>query len=328
MLTRTLLHLAAGLCAAAMLGTSSRAHAAASWTPERNVEIIVPTSPGSSQDATARLMQNVLQGRKLVSVPITIVNRPGVVGTDYLLQRAGDGHYLYIGSAVVLTNHMTGKSAIDYIDLTAVAQLFGEYIACVVNANSAIKNGNELLERLKNDPASLSIAFATSRGNTNHVAIAQAAKAVGIDPKALKIVLFKSGGEAMTALLGGHVDVVSSAAGTVVDHLAVGRVRALAISSPQRMSGVLASVPTWRELGADSVASNWRNIFGPKGMTPEQIQYWEERVAHLVETDEWKRDLEKRFRANTFMRSSESRVFLHSEHKRLKDILADLGLAK
>ncbi len=319
---------AAMMVAAGGLLVASDARSASTWNPGRNVEIVVPTGVGSSQDLTARLIQSIWINRKTLSGTSTITNRPGAVAIDYLQQKSGDAHYLYIGSAVVLTNHMTGKSAINYTDLTTVGQLFEEYIACIVRADSELKSGTDVLNRLRKDPSSLSIAFATSLGNTNHVAIAQAAKAAGIDPKALKVVLFKSGGEAMTALLGGHIDIVSASAGTVVNHITSGRARALAISAPQRMTGSYASVPTWRELGAESVASNWRNIFGSPKMNQEQIFYWEQAVAKAVETDEWKRDLEKRVAVNAHMSSRDSVAFLEAEYARLKSILTDLGIVR
>jgi len=302
--------------------------AASAWKPERNVEIIVPTSPGSAQDHLARLIQRIWHERKLLDVSSTISNRAGVVGIDYLAKQAGSGHHLYIGSAVVLTNHLLGKSPVPYTELTPVSQLFSEYIACVVKADSPYKTAGDLLEQLKKNPESISIAFATSRGNTNHVAIAFAAKSAGIDPRRLKVVLFKSGGEATTALLGGHVDVVSTAAGTVVDHLAAGRLRALAVSSPRRLGDAYATVPTWREVGAESVASNWRNIFGPKGMSPEQLQFWEQVLARVVESDEWKQSLETRLQVDTYMNSRDSKAFLDKEHESLKNILTEIGLIK
>ncbi len=313
------------LCA---IGWTSHILAASVWKPERNVEIIVPTSPGSSQDNLARLMQRIWHERKLLDGSSMVSNRAGVVALDHLAKQGGSGHHLYIGSAVVLTNHLLGKSPIGHTELTPISQLFAEYIACVVKADSPFKTGKDLLERLMQDPESISVAFATSRGNTNHVAIAFAAKAVGIDPKRLKVVLFKSGGEATTALLGGHVDVISAAAGTVVDHIVGGRARALAVSSPRRLGEVYAKVPTWQELGADSVASNWRNVFGPKAMSREQVQFWEEVLAGVVESDEWKQSLKKRFQVHTYMNSRDSKVFLDSEYEALKSILTDIGMVK
>jgi putative tricarboxylic transport membrane protein len=303
------------------------AHGAA-WSPERNVELIVPTSPGSAQDHVARFIQQVWSAKRIYTGSSTVTNKAGAVAADYIVQRAGDAHELYIGSAVVLSNHITGKSKVNYTDLTPIVQLFGEYIACAVNASSPIRSAQDLLDALRKDPSSLSIALATSRGNTNHVAMALAAKAAGIPPNAMKIVLFKSGGEAVTALLGGHVDVVSLSAGTLAEQVAAGRLRALAISSPKRMTGTYAQVPTWTEAGAPSVASNWRSIYGAKGITPEQVQYWEDVMAKTVKTDEWKRDLERRYAVDEFMGSRESRAFQDAEYAKLEAILTDLGLAK
>ena len=115
-----------------------------------------------------------------------------------------------------------------------------------VRADSPVKSGADLIERLKKDPASLSIAVASTLGNHIHIGIAKAMKAGGVDIRKMKVIAFKSSGESMTNLLGGHIDVVSSSTPNVVAQLQAGKIRVIAISSAQRMSGVFAAVPTWK----------------------------------------------------------------------------------
>jgi putative tricarboxylic transport membrane protein len=321
-----LMHLTAAVWALQLSAAAQPAESG--WVPERNVELVVPTSPGSAQDHLARLMQSIWQSKRVYAGPSTVVNKPGVVAADYMVQRAGDPHLLYMGSAVVLSNHITGKSTINYSDMTPIVQLFGEYIVLAVNASSPIRTAREFLDALKKDRNALSIALATSRGNTNHIAVSLAAKSAGIDPKGLKIVLFRSGGECVTALLGGHVDAVSLSAGTLVEHVASGKMRALAISAPRRMGGAYAAVPTWNEVGAPSVASNWRSVLGTKGIKPAEVQHWEGVLSRTVQTDEWKRDLDKRFAVDEYLNNRDSIAFLDEEYAKLKAILTDLGLAK
>ena len=74
-----------------------------------------------------------------------------------------------------------------------------------------------------------------------------------------------------------------------------GKLRPLAVSAPQRLGGVFATVPTWKEQGVNAVSSSWRGLMGPRGMTPEQIAYWDRVLGALVKTDDWKKDLADNF---------------------------------
>ncbi len=312
------------LCLAAGAG-------AAEWRPERNVEVIVGTGAGGGQDKTARTVQRILQERKLVAVPVTVVNKPGGgggVGWNYLNQHAADGHYVEIGNPTLLTNHIIGRSAVTYTDVTPVAILFTESVAFSVRDESPIKSGRDLLERLRKDPASLSFSVGSSLGSANHIAAAQVGKAAGADPRRLKAVVFQGGGEAITALLGGHVDFIASAANNVVPHVATGKIRVIAITSPKRLPGALAAVPTWREQGANVVVSNWRMIAGAKGLSQEQVAYWENTFDRMAASDEWKKDLERNDFEAAFEKSDAAQRFLKSQYDEFKTELTDVGLAK
>jgi putative tricarboxylic transport membrane protein len=151
---------------------------------------------------------------------------------------------------------------------------------------------------------------------------------VGVDPKQVKTVVFKSGGDSVSALLGGHVDVMMSTTAAPVAQLKAGNVRLLAIASPKRLEGMLASVPTWREQGINVVFSNWRGIVGPKGLSPAQIAYWEGVFAKVVQLDEFKRDVERNFWVSNYLDSAGMAKFLKADHDEVRALLSDLGMAK
>ncbi|HEV7821364.1 MAG TPA: tripartite tricarboxylate transporter substrate binding protein, partial [Burkholderiales bacterium] len=248
--------LAAGcLCMASYIGA---AHA--QWRPEKAVEIIVGTGPGGGQDKTARTLNRLLVDKRLVEAPITVVNKPGgggAVGWAYLNQHAADPHYVEIANTTLLTNQINGRSAIGYADVTPLAMLYSESVALSVRTESPLMTGKDLIERLKKDSASLSVSVGSSAGGPNHIAYALIAKAAGGDVKKLKTVVFQGGGEAVTATLGGHVDLISSAANNVIPFLAAGKMRVLGVTAPQRLPGALANVPTWKEQGIDVHITNW-----------------------------------------------------------------------
>src|SRR4051812_7327082 len=236
------------LCALSL--TSTSLGAAQGWAPERNVEVIVPFTPGSAADNAARSAQAIWTAARLVPTSSTVVNRAGgagAIGWLYLNQHAKDPHYLAVGSATLLTNHILGTGQLNYTDFTPVAMLLNEATAFVVRAESPVKSGRDLLDRLRADPQSLSISVGSALGNSNHIAMAVVSKAAGIDPKHLKVVAFASAAAGMTALLGGHVDVAVSTLGVFVPHVESGKLRVVAVSTPQRLAGAFANVPTWSE---------------------------------------------------------------------------------
>ncbi len=323
---------AASLIAAVSLGMCASAGAATpEWKPTKEVTIIVGTGPGGGQDAAARTLQKMLIEHKLVDVPITVINKPGgggAVAWTFLNQHAGDAHFLQIANPLLLTNQLMGRTALTYNDVTPIAMLFTASTALSVLASSPLRSGKDLADRFKRDSASVSASVGSSLGYTNHMAVALIAKAAGGDPKKVKAVVFQGSGEAMTALLGGHVDLINTDASNVIPHRQAGRIRVLGVTAPKRLPGALADVPTWREQGYDAVVSTWRMLAGPRGMTPAQIEYWESVLARLVQTDAWKKDLERNVFEPNFMKSDEVKPYLKAQSDQFRAILTELGLVK
>jgi len=319
-----------GVLVVALSLAAGAAHAQSAWKPEKAVELIALNAPGGGGDRILRIMAAIMQERRHLEVPANVVNKPGgggAVAYAYLNQHPGDAHYLVLASKSLLTNNIAGRGP-SYTEFTPVAFLFGEYISVTVKPDSPLKTGRDLVERLKKDPAALSFGIATSMGNPNHQGVASALKAAGIDIRKMRTVIFPSGGAATTAMLGGHVDVVPITAAFAASMARQGQVRVITVTAPARLSDVLADVPTWREQGYDAAVSNWRAMVGPRGMTPAQVAYWEQALLRFVETDEWKKELEKNFWRSEYLRSAEMRKYLDQDNEQVKAFLAELGLAK
>lgn len=301
------------------------------WSPQKNVEIVVGSAPGGSNDKTARQVEKILTEKKLINTSLTVVNKPGggsTIAFNYVNQHAGDAHYLMVGTTALLTNQIVGTSKLGYNDFTPIASLFNDYVVFAVNANSSIKTGKDLADRLKKDPQSVAIGFATALGSHNHIAAGLLMKAMGGNPKALKAIAYKGSADAITNLLGGHIDLVTTAAGNVSAHVAAGKLRVVGVSANKRFPGALANIPTWKEQGVDLVYGGWRSIMGPKGITPVQVAYWENVLRKATEAPEWKSDLEKNFWFDDFVTSAQFKKDLDQDHAAMKSVLTELGLAK
>jgi putative tricarboxylic transport membrane protein len=215
---------------------------AADWKPERRIEFVVPNAAGGGNDRVARLVARLAQEHHFVDPVISVINKPGagvVLGLTYLNQHAGDGHYTAIISATFIGDNISGRSTIGIADITPIAQLFTEYVGFAVKADSPIKTGKDLMARLSADSGSVSTAISGGIGNHNYIALALVARAAGGDLKKLKVVVFNGGSEAITAALGGHVDLVVSPAATILPHVRAGNLRLIAITAPRRLTGPL-----------------------------------------------------------------------------------------
>ncbi|HEU0290359.1 MAG TPA: tripartite tricarboxylate transporter substrate binding protein [Burkholderiales bacterium] len=313
----------------AVLVTAMTPAAAQQWKPSKAVELVVGSSPGGSPDVMARLVQRIFQNGGLVPSS-TVVNKPGAantIGWAYLNQHAGDGHYIATYSPALIGNRIMGTTQLTYTDFTPLNILAREFVVLSVKADSPVTSLKDLSARLRKDPQSLTFAFATARGNHNHVVMSMYLKSIGVDPKTAKVVVYSGGGEALTALLGGHIDIYVASPRSMVPLQKEGRARVLGVSSAQRDTA-LADIPTLREQGVDAVFFTWRGFMGPKGLKPAEVAYWDAVFDKLAQSDEWKKDTESQFWNAEYLLSARTKEHLDRENDVMKGILTDLGLAK
>lgn len=320
------------LCVIAItLAGTTATTAAQAWLPQRNVEIVAGSAAGGSNDKTARIMERIFTTHKLAPVPLVVINKPGggsSIAYTYVSQKPGDAHALYIASSGLLSNNILGSSTLGHRDFTPVVSLYEDYAVFMVRTESPIKTGRDLAERLKKDPRSVVVGFANAFGSSRHVASGLLIKSLGGNARDLKPVVFKGSAEAITAMLGGHIDVAVAGAVNAVAHVNNGTVRVIGVAAPVRLLGPLATAPTWKEQGADFAYGNWRAIFAPKGLTPAQIAFWEDALRKMVQAPEWKDDLEKNYWSDNFAGSAQLAKDLESDYAYLKTVLLDLGLAR
>jgi putative tricarboxylic transport membrane protein len=300
--------------------------------PSKPLEIVVGGTAGGGWDTTARAIAKALQDEKIVTVPINVLNKSGGSGSiswAYLNQHKGDGHYVAMSSTIVHANELLGRSNQTLADFTPIAMLTTEWHAVAVKADSPIKTGKELMEKLRQDPASLSIGIALGVGNDDYMSFMKAAKAAGVDVKALKrLVIFPSGQELMVAILGGHVDVISTGLSEISEQYKSGKARILAISADKRQTGDLAAVPTWNEQGIDGKFGHWRGIFGPKDMPAGELKAWEDMLGKMVKTKTWKELLARYDWVDAWLPGAQYKAYLEEEHKQFAATFREMNIAK
>jgi putative tricarboxylic transport membrane protein len=318
------------LCAS-LLFAAGVAHGQSAWLPEKPVEIIVPTGAGGINDRISRLMQRMLRDEKLVPTPMVVLNKSGgnqSLAVVYLSQKAPDPHYLLYATATVFTNQLAGLTALGYKDLTPLANLVVDHTVITVAADSPMKTLRDLFERLKADLGAVSFGM-VSRGGPNYLALSQAVRAAGIDPRKLRTVVFKTNAESNTAVIGGHIQAVASSASAALPQVQAGQTRMLAIAAAERAAGPLAQVPTMREQGINATGiANWRAIFGAKGMSAAQVAFWDNALARMASTEEWNRELDGTNMSRRFLRGPDFSRYLDEEFAATRAVMTDLGLVK
>jgi putative tricarboxylic transport membrane protein len=281
--------------------------------------------------ALARQIERTFAATKGVSSTVAVVHKAGAGGQiafNYVAQHAGDAHYLLIIAPTLLTAHITGSSKLNFTDFTPLASIFNDHMVFAVNAGSPLKAGKDLAAKLRGDPQSLSFGFTSALGNHHHIAAGLFMKSIGGSARELKPVVFKGSSEAVTSLLGSHIDFVSTGAANALPHAATGKLRILGISAAQRLGGALAGVPTWREQGVDLVYGSWRAIVAPRGIAPEQAAFWENALRRACDTAEWKAERERYFWADYFVTGAALRKNLEREYAEAKSVLIELGLVR
>ncbi|MCC7484597.1 MAG: tripartite tricarboxylate transporter substrate binding protein [Burkholderiales bacterium] len=298
--------------------------------PAKPVEMVASGSPGGGIDLLARSLEVVLREEKLITQPIAIKNMGGAGGNlakTYVHQKKGDPYFLYVESNRIYTNRIVGTTSLTHADFTPIARLMTEYLVWVVRADSPFQSAKEILDRVKADPGSVTFGVGTVPSN-DQLNIMRPLLAVGVDPKRVKIVTFRSGGDLMIQLLGGHVPVISTGLSEALEQVKGGKARIVSISAPNPVGGELARVPTWRSIGVDVAILHWRGLFAPPGIPAEAVKYWDQTLGRLVKSAAWKSMLEKHQWFDAYADSATFRRELDQEMKVASDIFMQLGMAK
>jgi tripartite-type tricarboxylate transporter receptor subunit TctC len=158
--------------------------------------------------------------------------------------------------------------------------------------------------------------------------IVRPARAHGVDYRKLRLASFKSGGNVMIQLLGGHVPVIATSLSEAIEQVKAGKVRLLVSSAPKAMGGDLQGVPTWRDQGIAVEILHWRGLFAAPGIPREAIAYWDERMSKAVRTESWKKSMDHYGWYEAYADSATFKRELEAEREVTGKLLRDLGFAK
>ncbi|MGH8764569.1 MAG: Bug family tripartite tricarboxylate transporter substrate binding protein [Burkholderiales bacterium] len=256
--------------------------------PSKPVRLIVPFSPGGATDVIGRL--TALRLSEALGQTVNVDNRPGAngnIGTEMAVKAAPDGYTLvmsYDGTLAInpsVYKKMPFDPQKDLVPIGSVGQL---PLLMVVNSASPVKNVAEFVAWAKASPGKINYSGA-GYGSSGHLAAELLRQRTGID---IVHVNYKGGGQAVTDLLGGQIQMLMTGLTTVEGHVKSSKLRPLAFTSSKRMAGA-PDVPTFTEAGYPGLVSySWYGILGPVGTPPEVVRKVNAEINKLLQLPEVK----------------------------------------
>ena len=302
----------------------------AQWRPTERINYVIGVAPGGTVDLYARGIRDGLEHLNLANGhPVIAENKVGAGGAIAMAQlksMAGNPHWMGTFHTGGIAGAASGLIKTDLREFVPVAMMVEETSVVAVRGDSHIKSGADLVNALKADPTKLRIAVAPALGQNTHVAIAKPLKVAGVAVDKLTIAPFRSSGESVTALLGGHVDVVSATAPVVLPSVAEGKLRIIATAAAEHGTGPLAQVKTWREQGVPADYVSYNGVLLTPGVNADQIRYWEAALRKIALSKDWINLVEKSGNKPIFRGYVDSYRYLSDEWLAAHELAASLGL--
>ena len=290
--------------------------ASAQQYPTKPVRLIVAFAPGGASDVLARMLAQRL-GDSL-GQSVIVDNRPsagGIIGTDLVAKAAPDGYTLLLGSAAAfaITPHLTSKLPYDTRkDFVPIAPFSRVTFVLNVHPKVDARSVKELIALAKSKPGNLNVGSA-GNGTTTHMVAEMFKHSAGID---LVHVPYKGAGPAMIDMISGQIHVLFDAGVTTLPQLKAGRIRSLAVGSPER-SPLFPDLPTISEAGLPGfTAGNWFGIFAPAKLPAALVRKLDGEIAKVIDTPDARADMLRRGVEPLIMNHEKFRQLVAEEYER------------
>ena len=295
------------------------------FKPSKQIEAVVHTGPGGGSDLLARAIADLLQKEKLIPQRMQVVNKPGggpAVAMSYLTEKKGETHTIGFFTGVWVTNPLTTVEAnVTVKDLTPIVRLVLEPAVIAVKADSPYKNMKDFIDAAKKNPKQLaqSGGSITSRDNLMRLLIQ---KATGTQ---WNFISFPSGGERLSNLLGGHVQMMVIEPQEAGEQIRAGNLRVIASLTEKRLAS-LPNVPTIKEQGIDvPLIPQARGVLAPPAVPREVVQYWEGVFERLEKSATWKQYLEQNQFEDGYLKGPPLNKFFDDLTVQMREVLKEAG---
>ncbi|MDC0660879.1 tripartite tricarboxylate transporter substrate binding protein [Leisingera sp. SS27] len=310
--------------AALGLAVFATAATAGDW-PEKNINLTVGYGAGGTTDSTARVLASLLEEE--LGATVTVINKPGgggsvAAGLGAAQKPDGYNVFTFTTGAAVLSPHTQELPYDTLTDFTFISQYGAWNLGVVVPADSPYQTFQDLVEFAKGNPGEISYAIAGT-GTPQHLTMERLAAEEELDWKAVP---FKGGAASVTALLGGHVDVMAGAT-EWLPQVQSGEFRLLAIITGARMDQ-FPDVPTLKDLGYDIEAPSILGIAGPKNLPEEAVQRLDAAIKKATESEELQSIIDKLAMKMTYRNSADFEQNVRENYEIQGEIIRAAGLGK
>jgi putative tricarboxylic transport membrane protein len=290
----------------------------------RQLRIMAPAAPGGGWDQTAREMQTALRDLAGRTEVYNVGGAGGTVGLSQYARLAGQPTELMVMGLVMVGAIESNDSPVTLAETTPLARLTTDYEVIVVAKDSRMARMEDLATAMRRDLESVSIAGG-SAGGVEHILAGLVARAVGGDPAKANYVAHSGGGEALTTVLSGRATAAVSGVSELAPQIRAGNIRALAVSSPQRLPA-LPDVPTLREAGVDVELENWRAVVAPAGISEDDKRTLQDLIVQMTKSAAWTETLQRRGWLDATLAGPEFDAFLEAEQRRIAQVIAEMGI--
>jgi putative tricarboxylic transport membrane protein len=306
-----------------VLPSNARAQA---FQPTRPLEIVVHNAPGGGSDVLARFVSVLLEREKLIPVRNQVHNRTGGGGATamaYIAEKRGDPHTLALfTSAWVITPMLAEEAKVQMWEMTPIARLVLESALILVKSDAPYRSLNDFIEAAKKEPGKLRQAGGSLQTRGNFVRLLLQ-KATGAQ---WSYISFPGGGERVTALLGGHMQLLVAEPQEIGEYVRRGSLRPLAQIATKRLPSY-AEVPTIQEAGFNVKSDpTMRGVVAPPGISREAATYWESVFARMVKSPEWRKYLDDNQFEDGFLRGEDTLKSARDFAEQIRGMLRETGL--
>ena len=295
------------------------------FKPSKQIETVVHTGPGGGSDLFARAIAELLQKEKLISQRMQVVNKSGggsAVAMSYLAEKKGESHTVGFYTGVWVTNPLTtAEATVTLKDLTPVTRLVLEPAVIAVKADAPYKTMKDFVDAAKKNPKQLnqSGGTITSRDNLMRLILQKATGAQW------NFISFPSGGERLSNLLGGHVQMMVIEPQEAGEQIRAGNLRVIAQLTEKRLAS-MPNVPTIKEQGIDvPLIPQARGLVAPPAAPKEVVQYWEGVFDAFVKTPTWKQYVEQNQFEDGYLKGPALNKFIDALKDQMREVLKEAG---
>jgi putative tricarboxylic transport membrane protein len=314
------------------LALATAAFISAAAMPAGATECIAPSNPGGGWDFTCRTIGRILTELKLVDGNVQVTNMPGGVGAVTFAmvanERADDADLIVATSTVGITQIAQGRYPAPLDAMRYLAMLGADVGVIAVDNDSPYQTLADLNAVIAGDAASIVTAGSSGAGGWDHIRLLMVAREAGLKELGqLRWVQFDGGTDAVTQMMGGQIDVVSTDMGEIAGFVESGDIRILAALSDDRIPA-FPDIPTAKEQGIDVTGYNWRGLYTGGKITDAQYDTWVSNLETLYKSDNWQTAAVEFGLVPIWRGGAAFEDYVREQEKIMADISRDIGVIK